>query len=191
MLRAVAAFRLQRASWVDCPASHRWDVRQVALRLKRALEAFEPQPDLVLAGREFGDCDDGALPPHLAEVLGWRFVGLAQEISREEDALKFRRSRGNADEWLRVPVPVVASITNDKSNRLRHPLMKNMAAARRETFAAITLPAPDAAPRLAPGEFRLQEATRRQGASCRMIEGPVDRQVCDLAKYLTQWRVAK
>lgn len=141
-----------------------------------------------MIGREFGDCDDGALPPYLAEALNWRFVGLAQEIARDNGALKFRRGRGDVDEWLRLPVPVVASVTNDKSNRLRRPLLKNVMAAKRETFSVIAPPQPDAAPRLAPSALKLQESTRRLGASCRMLTGSVASQVAELATYLKQWR---
>lgn len=188
LLRTAAAFRLQRLSWIEHDPAHRWDVSALAQTLKLALEALDPRPDLVLMGREVGDCDDGTLPPYLAEALGRRFVGLVQEIVRDDGALKFRRARGNADEWLKLSAPVVASVTNDKSNRLRHPLLKNVMAAKRETFTAISSPQPHAAARLVPGAIQLQESSQRQGGNCRIVTGPVERQVADLAAYLKQWR---
>lgn len=189
IVRHIASFRLHRATWIDAPATHRWDAQALAGRLVQALAALDAKPDLVLAGREFGDCDDGALPPQLAEALGWRFVALAQQVLLEDGKLKLRRTRGSADEWLRLPAPLVASVTNDKSNRLRHPLMKNVMAAKRESFAALALPDPAAAPRVSPRAFRLQEAPRRQGAACRMIDGTAERKVAELAAYLRQWKV--
>jgi electron transfer flavoprotein beta subunit len=188
LLRTVASFRLQHVSCMDYALQHRWDVAQLAQISKHALEALEFRPDLVLLGREFGDCDDGALPPQLAEVLGWRFVGLAQQVAVDQGRLKLRRSRGTFDEWITLPVPVVASVTNDKSNRLRHPLLKNVMAAKRESFRVEKAPNPQTRPRLTPSALKLEESSRRAGAACRMLTGPVEVQVAELAAYLRQWR---
>ena len=188
LLRAVAAFRLNRVYQVDYRPAYRWDVVQLARALKAALDATEVRPELLLIGREFGDCDDGALPPYLAEVWGWRFVGLAQEVEHKDGELKLLRGRGDVDEWLTLAPPAIASVTNDKSNRLRHPLLKNVMAAKRETFAVIAAPDPGASPRLSPSSVKLSDTTLRRGAACRILGGPVESQVAELAGFLQPWR---
>jgi len=188
LLRVVAAFRLDRLFGIDCRPEHRWDVLQLARALKDALDATESRPELLLIGREFGDCDDGALPPYLAEAWGWRFVGLTQEVARKDKDLMFLRGRGEVDEWLTLPAPAIASVTNDKSNRLRHPLLKNVMAAKRATFTVISPLDPAAPPRLSLSAVKLSGPTLRQGAGCRILAGPVESQVAELAGFLRQWR---
>jgi len=188
LLRVVAAFRLDGVFGVDYRPTHRWDVSQLARTLKNALDATEARPELLLIGREFGDCDDGALPPYLAEAWGWRFAGLAQEVARTDTDLMIRRARGDLDEWLTLPVPAIASVTNDKSNRLRHPLIKNVMAAKRATFTVISPPDPAAPPRLSPSAFKVLGPTLRQGSGCRILAGPVESQVAELVGFLQPWR---
>jgi electron transfer flavoprotein beta subunit len=188
LLRAVAAFRLDGVFGVDCRPAHRWDVSQLARILKDALDATEARPELLLIGREFGDCDDGALPPYLAEAWGWRFAGLAQEVASKDKNLMFRRGRGEVDEWLTLPAPAIASVTNDKSNRLRHPLLKNVIAAKSATFTVISPLDPAARPRLSPSAVKLTGPALRQGSGCRMLAGPVESQVAELIGFLQQWR---
>jgi electron transfer flavoprotein beta subunit len=188
LLRVVAAFRIDRLYRIECPPAQLWDVSHLARALMHALDATESRPELLLIGREFGDCDDGALPPYLAEAWGWRFAGLTQEIARKNKDLKFLRARGEVDEWLTLPAPVIASVTNDKSNRLRHPLLKNVMAARRATFTVISPPDADTPPRLSLSSVKLSDPARRQGAACRILAGPVESQVAELAGFLRQWR---
>jgi len=188
MLRVVAAFRLDGVFGVDCPPTHRWDVSQLARTLKNALDATATQPELVLIGREFGDCDDGALPSYLAEAWGWRFAGLAQEVARKDKALMFRRGRGEVDEWLTLPAPAVASVTNDKSNRLRYPLLKNVMAAKHATFTVISSLETAAPPRLSPSAVKLSAPSLRERSGCRMLAGQVESQVAELVGILQPWR---
>lgn len=188
LLRVVAAFRLDRVFRVDYRPAHRWDVSLLACILKDALDAADARPELLLIGREFGDCDDGALAPYLAEAWGWRFVGLAQEITRKDKDLKFLRGRGDLDEWLTLSAPAIASVTNDKSNRLRHPLLKNVMAAKRATFTVIAPQDRAPAARLSPSSIKRSDPARRQGACCRILSGPLDCQVAELVAFLQQWR---
>jgi len=188
LLRVVAAFRLDRVFGADYRPAHRWDVSQLARTLKDALDATEARPELLLIGREFGDCDDGALPPYLAEAWGWRFAGLAQEVARKDNKLMFLRGRGEVDEWLTLPAPAIASVTNDKSNRLRHPLLKNVIAAKSATFTVISPPDPAAPPRLSPSAVKVLGPTLRQGSGCRMLASPVENQVAELIGFLQHLR---
>ena len=188
LLRAAAAFRLDRLFRIECPPAQLWNVSGLARTLKHALDASESRPELLLIGREFGDCDDGALPPYLAEAWGWRFAGLTQEVARKNEDLMFLRARGDVDEWLTLSAPIIASVTNDKSNRLRHPLLKNVMAARRATFAVISPTEPGTSPRLLLSSVALSDPVRRQGAGCRILAGPVESQVAELASFLQPWR---
>ncbi|MEJ1978727.1 MAG: hypothetical protein WDN49_24035 [Acetobacteraceae bacterium] len=140
-----------------------------------------PAPDLVLMGREFGDCDNGALPPYLAEAGGWRFVGQVQQVRAEDGVLVMRRTRGSDEEAIRLAPPLFVSVVNDRGNRLRHPLMKNVILARRETWPV--LDGVTGAAEKGPLSARAAAATVRT-AGCQWLEGSVDAQANALAEWL-------
>src|SRR5690606_20088899 len=121
LLRHLASFRLDAVSGLQIDAGLAWDTGALAAELGRAVSGR--RPDAVLMGRQFGDFDDGTLAPVLAETLGWHYVALAQLVTAEADRLLFVRERAQAEEGLRVVMPVLAGITNERRNRLRYPLM--------------------------------------------------------------------
>ncbi|MNG17545.1 hypothetical protein D3C84_1015390 [compost metagenome] len=94
------------------------------------------------------------------------------------------RERGTCEEWLRVDQPLLASVTNDRRNKLRHPLMKNVMQAKRMTFPQVVASAPvrvgmtlaqlDAAP-----------VIPRLG-QCRWLDGDVAEQANALAGWLKE-----
>lgn len=171
LLRAVAAFRPRHLRGLALPRDLLWDAQATAFQLDRLLaEAPEPA-DLVLIGREFGDCDEGTLPPCLAEALGCPYLGLVQEVRAQEDVRQFVRERDGMRELIGCAALVVASVTNARSNRLRHPLMKNVMAARRERLAISTVDSAGTT-----GFRRLysltEAAPKPRGAEpCRMLTG--------------------
>jgi electron transfer flavoprotein beta subunit len=180
LARSVAAHRIDRLLRVEVPEAQAWDIAVQATAWKHLLA--DVHADLVLIGREFGDRDDGALPAALAEALGWKFVGLAQEARRVDGVVELLRERGAAEERLaRVP-PLVASITNDRRNRLRHPLMKNVMAAKRAAIEAVTAPAAPAV-RVTLAESHAPVAPAR-AAACRMLQGSIEEQAAELARVL-------
>lgn len=179
LLRSVAAFRLDGVRGLAVEEALLWDACAFASGLAGAVAAAAP--DAVLMGREFGDCDDGALAPCLADALGWPFVGLAQTLSAEAAGLNLLRERGGFEERIHARLPVLASITNDRRNRLRYPLMKNVAAARKERFAVAAMPVVPAKAGLASIGDTAPEAS---AVSCRMLAGDIEAQAAELARLL-------
>lgn len=187
LLRTIAAFRANVTVRIDCPSGSFWApgsaVAPIRTLLSGAAEGGVPRPDLVLLGREFGDADNGALPPYVAERVGWRFIGQVQQIRAEPDSLALTRTRGNDLEHRVLPTPIMVSVVNDRDNRLRHPLMKNIMLARREPMTVVASPPP--------GEFlhmRLTGARRAapkpRSAGCRWLTGSADDQARAIADLL-------
>lgn len=185
--RAVAALNVPEVSVVSLPRG--WDQLATARGLARVCEGA----DLALIGREFGDCDDGLVPPLLAQLLGVAFFGRAQVIETGSDssgdsdrAIRLTRERETCIETLRLTGPAVVSVTNDRRTRLRKPLMKNVMLARQAVIGALELaPGPAAAlavERVAPGAFE------RNGTACTMIAGTIDEQARELAQMLWEAR---
>ncbi|MGY6268704.1 hypothetical protein ACXIUT_03360 [Achromobacter denitrificans] len=191
LLRAVAALKPDRVQGLWQPAAQRGNPLWLARHAPALLCEGGNWPDLILIGREHGDLDDGMAPAYLAQAWGLPYVGLALQVrARPEGGWTLLRSGARQDEELIVPAPAMASISNDKSNRLRHPLMKNVALAKQLSFDQAT---PDAALPL-PGATLLRaapaEAAARGGQACKMFTGPVQAQAEALAAYLRAPRAA-
>ncbi|MBV1796486.1 hypothetical protein [Siccirubricoccus sp. G192] len=190
LLRGVAAFRPDRAFRFDTSGLAPWDPRAAVRLLGLAVGAACGCPDLVLMGREFGDCDDGVLPAALAEAQGWRFCGLAHAVAIADGRFVAHRIRGPREELLRLPPPALVSITNDRGNRLRHPLMKNVMLAKRGPVEVVT-PQAGAIPRaVVARSLAVVPPPQRGAGACRILSGPVDAQVAELAAYLRARRQA-
>jgi electron transfer flavoprotein beta subunit len=189
LVRAVAALRPHRAFRFGEEAPALWDPGAALPFLAAAVRAAAEAPDLVLTGREFGDTDDGALPAALAEAEGWRFAGLAHAVEREGGELVARRMRNGREEALRGPPPLLASVTNERGNRLRHPLLKNVVLAKRAPVEHVAAPA---ARRGGPIPVLLRSVSpaepARRGGGGRVLTGPVEAQVAELAAFLAPWR---
>ncbi len=186
LLRKAAAFKPTRAVRIDAAPLHPWDPRTQAAQLAATVRALDDAAALVVIGREFGDYDWGALAPSLATSLGWEFFGLAQHAKREGTALTLLREQGSLEETLTVSAPLVVSMTNDRRNRLRHPLMKNVMEAKRLTFDVVTPPAVPVALRLA--DITPAPPPMRAGQG-KLLSGPLEDQINELAAYLESWRM--
>lgn len=181
LARTVAAHRPDALVRIDAGPLPGWDAVAVAAFAADVVRTLA-QPHLVLIGREFGDLDDGAVPPCIAEQLGWRFAALVQDVAFDGERMQLMRERGMSREWTRLAPPVVASITNDRKNRLRHPLFKNVAAAKRADVRMAQLDA--APPARALALAAADPASKPARAACRLIEGGIDNQASVLAKCL-------
>jgi electron transfer flavoprotein beta subunit len=188
LLRAVLAFRPHRALRFDTSGLALWDPFAAVRLLGAALDALGAPPDLVLMGREFGDADDGVLPALLAEARGFLFFGQAHAVMAGEGGLLAIRTRGPREEQQRLAPPALVSITNDRGNRLRHPLMKNVALAKRETLEILSPPPLDPARALEARSLSVVPPPGRGAGACRILGGPLDAQVTELADYLRGWR---
>lgn len=180
LLRTVASHRLDRVAGLEIDQAMLWDARAFSALLA-AIVASETSVDLVLLGREFGDGDDGVLAPCFAEALRWPFVGLAQEVVRTEGLWELLRERGELEERIRLPGPVLASVTNDRRNRLRHPLMKNVAMAKKLVFEINAAETATPAVRL---QALHERPVMRHATPCRMIQGSIEEQAAELAVLL-------
>lgn len=189
LLRAAMALRPHRAFRFDTTGLPVWDPRAAATLLAGAVAAAGGTPGLVLLGREFGDLDDGVLPALLAEREGWHFCGQAHAVTRAPDGWQARRMRGPREELLRLPSPALVSVTNDRGNRLRHPLMKNVMLAKREPLEVVAPAAPDLPQELAAQALAAVPPPSRGSGACRIAAGPLDAQVAELAGYLRAWRI--
>lgn len=185
LLRHIMALKPDRALRFE-DAAPAFDPASLLASLQAVLAATGPA-DLVLTGREFGDADDGVLPPLLAETLGCRFFGPAHLVRSEGASLRLRRLRGPGEEEAVLPMPLLASITNDRGNRLRHPLLKNVMLAKRAP-AEVLLAAPAAAATLRPLALAPAVPAERAAGACRMLEGSRAEQIAALAALLREAR---
>lgn len=185
LLRKAAAYKPTRTVRVDAATLHPWDPRAQAAQLASSVQALDDAATLIVIGREFGDYDWGALAPSLAAALGWGFFGLTQHTKREGEALTLLREQGSLEETLTVSAPLVVSVTNDRRNRLRHPLMKNVMEAKRLTLEVVT--PPDAPVALTLDDITPAPPPARAGQG-RILSGPLEAQISELAAYLEGWR---
>jgi electron transfer flavoprotein beta subunit len=177
LARAVAAFNIAEVSTVRLFKP--WDQSCVA----RELAQLCGRADLVLLGREFGDCDDGLVPPLLAGLLSAEFFGRTQ-IVEAKDEVRLMRESGSFEEWFGIRGQVVASVTNDRRNRLRKPLMKNVMLARQVSIGIAEVRA-EASSGLEIEEVAELAGTRATTA-CAMIGGSPEEQARTLASMLLE-----
>lgn len=173
--RAVAAFNLADVSTVEFDRP--WDQTGVASKLAQLCDGA----DLILIGREFGDFDDGLIPPMLAAKLGVGFFGRAQVIEAK-NGLRVMREAGGFEERHTVSGPLVVSVTNDRRTRLRKPLMKNVMMARQATIGSVAV-----SPVLASCLQLLGASERtssRAATTCEMIQGTSEQQTQALVSLL-------
>ncbi len=177
LARSVAAYNIADLSTVQLCRT--WDQSSVA----RELAQLCGGADLVLLGREFGDCDDGLVPPLLASQLGATFFARAQIVETKGE-LRMMRESGGFEEWLSLRGRVVASITNDRRNRLRKPLMKNVMLARQARIGHAEVAA--AASSGLEIEEVVELAGTRATTACAMIAGSPEEQARALAAILLE-----
>lgn len=178
--RAVAAYNITDICCLKIDPARRWDLNAMAGALAQAI-GERGGAELILIGREAGDCDGGVFPALFAGRLGLPLFGLAQYARRENGGVSLMRETGDCEEWLMLDRPLVASITNDRRNRLRKPLMKNVQAARSAMIGRAALP-------LDPSQARFRSlaarASERRKIACRKLAGSPDEQAAQLARFL-------
>lgn len=183
LLRAVAAFKPDRLQRLDLQPASLWDAPLTAGQLAAVLAGEAADAELVLIGREFGDLDDGGVPVLLASRLGRPLFALAQHAEWDGERVRLLRERSAREEWLTVAAPLLASVTNDKRNKLRHPLMKNVMEAKRLSFEGVTAKASEEP--LALVELAAARVVQRDG-DCRLLEGAAPEQARALLGWLKE-----
>lgn len=182
LLRSVAAFCPDSLQCLQLQPCQQWDTRQTAAQLCELIKRDYLDHQLILMGRELGDQDEGSTAVLLARRLGRPQLAMAQFGQWQGEQLWLMRERGTCEEWLQVDQPVLASMTNDRRNKLRHPLMKNVMQAKRMTFTQVTASAPS---RVGLTLSRLEAApvVVREG-QCELLSGDSAQQARTLIGWL-------
>ena len=182
LLRSVAAFKPDRLRCLQLQPYCPWDAAMSSEQVAGVLEREGLSPDLLLIGREFGDLDEGGLPVMLAARLALPLFSLTQYAEWQDNQLSLLRERGISQQWHRPLGSVLASVTNDRRNKLRHPLMKNVMMAKKMTFDSVDAPAE--ASTVLGAEQLLPAREVQRGGNCRMLEGDVASQAAAILTYL-------
>ena len=183
VLRTIAAHKPDHLEAVQLTPCCPWDAQLTAAQFASAFENPGTEDYQVLVGREFGDADPGNFPAALAVKLGLPLLARVQFLEHDNrGGVTTMRERGTHEEWTWISQPAVLSITNDKRNKLRHPLMKNVIMAKRMSFSS----------RLAPytaktstvlGELRRAEPASR-AVECQQVTGSASEQAAQLATII-------
>lgn len=181
LARKCAEWRLDAVHRFDSGNTDAWDCRGYAGALAQAVAALGSEWSLVLTGREFGDYDDGSVPALLARELRLDHHSLTLAVELREGVLWASRQQGAVVERVRLPAPALLSVTNDSHNRLRHPLLKNVMAARKLKFPVLTASGAGCGLALS-GLAPFTPPTR--SSACRMLTGTPQQQAEALAQLL-------
>nr|BAD80968.1 putative electron transfer flavoprotein beta subunit [uncultured bacterium] len=184
LLRSVAAFCPDSLRCLQLEPCQPWDARQTAAQIAGLIKRDYLAHDLVLLGRELGDLDEGSIAVLLARRLGRPQLAMAQFGQWKDAQLWLMRERGTCEEWLKVDQPLLASVTNDRRNKLRHPLLKNVMQAKRMTFTQVTASAPTRAG-LSLSQLETAPLIAR-GGQCRLLSGDVTEQAAALIGWLKE-----
>jgi len=188
LLRSVAAYKPDQLRCLQLQPSCPWDAALSSEQIADLLAREHLTPELVLIGREFGDLDEGGLPVMLAARLGLPLFALAQFAEWQDGQLSLLRERGTRQQWHRPQEPLVATVTNDRRNKLRHPLMKNVMMAKKMSFDCVQAPAQR--PETVQPVALLPAREVQRGGHCHMLEGDVQAQATALLAYLRKEREA-
>jgi electron transfer flavoprotein beta subunit len=137
ILRKSLAVKADAGVLVDVENLDSLDCGPTAELLARAIERLAPV-DLVLAGRQAGDWDNGQIGYLLAERLGWGCVGLARRVWAEGDAIHALRDHPRGLEQVRFQAPAVITVTSDDSNMIRLAKVPDLLAAARKPVTTWT-----------------------------------------------------
>jgi electron transfer flavoprotein beta subunit len=185
LARRVAGWRPDTIHRLDLDAIPRWDSGATAAALSQAVRELAPAASLVLAGREFGDFDDGSVPAGLARGIDAPYIPLVLSLARGEHGWWALRQAAGGLERVELPTNALLSATNDPGNRLRHPLMKNVMMSKK-----IALPVWRAQAPVQPAALRLEgvhpATAPARRAACEWLEGSPEQKARALAKTLLE-----
>jgi electron transfer flavoprotein beta subunit len=136
-LRKALSVRADEAVLVELDAAEPTDPSQTAELLTRAVRRLE-DPELVLAGRQAGDWDQGQVGYLVAERLGLPAVGLVWQVEQQDGRLAVWRNGVAGVEKLTIRPPVLLTITNHDALRLRMGTVLDLMAANRKEITRWT-----------------------------------------------------
>lgn len=196
LLRHIAAFKPDGLDVFHPSAVLCADLGQTARQLKRQLATTHPAVGLWILGREQGDFDDGTFVSYLAETM--KTIQIENAIAVTQTAagkLEIERvtSRG-IERLISDDGLLMVCVTNDQRNRLRHPLMKNIAMAKQHQFEVQSLDSESSQPSSKVRVTQLSPAVARlkRDAPCQTFEGDEASQAKQFLDWLSeQTRVSK
>ena len=110
LARKVAAYKPDTIKTVSLPPEGLAERRNLSAALAECAGRQDGPADVVLIGREFGDCDDGAVPAMLARLMGVGYVGLIHAIELDGPDVRFQRRRDGTLESILCAPPMLASV---------------------------------------------------------------------------------
>jgi electron transfer flavoprotein beta subunit len=146
MLRRAIAMGVDDIALIDDSETAAADGFRTASLIARAITQIG-EVDLVIAGRQGSDYDQGTVPPALAEYLEFAFVSMAADAALEGGGLQISRVTPLGRELISVSLPAVVTVTNEVGIP-RYPSSRGMMLARQ------TAPARFSASELAPPATR-------------------------------------
>jgi len=131
VLRHALAMGCDDAIWLRDDCFDSLDSQGTARVLARGIQKIG-LPDIVLCGRQAGDWDMGQVGLRIGEELGMACVALAYNIEYADGPLRLRRETDRGTEVVETDMPLLATITNDRSNQPRYSTVKGIMAAKRK-----------------------------------------------------------
>jgi electron transfer flavoprotein beta subunit len=194
LLRQIAAYKPDTIRAL-CPSlALRMDTTQLCVAIAENLQDLKSTTGIWLIGREHGDLDDGAIPHYLAKCLGKVFINEGLVVQRLDDAtFEVQSIRAGALLTTQVAESAMISITNDRRNRLRHPLMKNVALAKQQRFDVQALDVPSTGKVADTTVIQMQPSPARlnRDTPCRTIDGDEQKKAKELLDWLLSENVGK
>lgn len=179
LCRIIAAHKISDVARLSL--ANPWDQAAVA----RQIAFVAADAGLILMGQEFGDFDEGLVPPLLAAELNWSFFGRAQAVDGLSPAEVVRAGEA-FEERLAIETSLIVSVTNDRRLQLRKPLIKNVMLARH--LVVVELEPLASAPTACRLDGVRGNVSDRAAGSCRMLNGSPEQQAHMIASLL--WEAA-
>ena len=129
-LRKALAVKADEAVRVSIPGAAELEPMVTATLLAAAIGRLSGV-NLVVAGRQAGDWDQGQVGYLLAALLGWPCIGLARQATLEGEHLQVRHDHAGGQEVVAVTLPAVVTVTNDDELLLRMARVNDLMAAQR------------------------------------------------------------
>lgn len=157
VLRRAFAFTADAAVRVWDPAWKELDGQAVGYVLARAIASMGGA-DLILAGRQSGDMEEGLVGPTLAEELGVTCATLVSHLQVEGNRVRVTREADGGYAVLELPLPAVLTVTSSEVNVPRLPKVKDAMMAKSKPIKLL------GAAEIAADLERLQPGTRLERA---------------------------
>jgi len=188
LLRQIAAYKPDRIRALNPSLPMRMNARELCKAIAAQLQDIRNITDLWLVGREHGDLDDGAVPPFLAKCLDLVFINEGLTVQQlENGAIEVESIRSGALRTTQISKKaIMISVTNDKRNRLRHPLMKNVALAKQLRFEVeeLSLSSTDKTTETNVLEMLPSPARLNRDTPCQTIDGDDHKKAKELLDWL-------